>query len=480
MRISSSLPGASSLNIDHLGIVAGIIDDIGLVEQINRIVGTHKLERISSGQLVKAMILNGLGFVSAPLYLFSEFFTGKATEHLIGQGVTPEVLNDDKLARVLDELFENDLTRVFVSVAAKACQVYSVKQRSIHLDASSFSVHGEYHSTEEAAIEITYGYSRDKRPDLKQFIVDLMLTGDGDIPVFFRVADGNENDKEVFARLIREYQQQLNTDALFVADSALYSFDNLQVLRDLKWLCRVPLTLNEAKDALEMIPQSAFEQINQSHRAAEMRSEYAGVPQRWLIIESEARKQREQAGFEKRLGKLEREVSKDLKKLSGTTFHCEEDAISAALVFASKLRYHHLMGVRVVERKRYAKRGQPSASTPFTLSYFVEADLVRAEGSIEKMLARCGRYILATNDLTGLTVEELLAEYKAQQGPERGFKFLKDPLFFTSSVFIKTPARVAALAMVMGLSLLVYSLGQRLLRQALGEILCFCVLVKAW
>ena len=85
------------------------------------------------------------------------------------------------------------------------------------------------------------------------------------------------------------------------------------------------------------------------------------------------------------------------------------------------------------------------------------------------MLARCGRYILATNDHSGLTVEELLAEYKAQQGPERGFRFLKDPLFFTSSVFIKTPARVASLAMVMGLSLLVYSLGQRFLRRVLRE-----------
>ncbi|NEP44568.1 MAG: IS1634 family transposase, partial [Okeania sp. SIO2H7] len=55
----------------------------------------------------------------------------------------------------------------------------------------------------------------------------------------------------------------------------------------------------------------------------------------------------------------------------------------------------------------------------------------------------------------------MLQEYKAQQSTERGFRFLKDPMFFTDSVFIKTPKRVAALAMVMGLCLLVYSLGQR-------------------
>ncbi len=63
--------------------------------------------------------------------------------------------------------------------------------------------------------------------------------------------------------------------------------------------------------------------------------------------------------------------------------------------------------------------------------------------------------------------DDVLREYKAQQSTERGFRFLKDPLFFTSSVFLNSTERVAALAMVMGLCLLVYSLGQRALRQAL-------------
>lgn len=84
-------------NLDHLGLVAGIIDEIGLVEQINQLVGQHECERVSPGHVVKAIILNGLGFVSAPLYLFSRFFEGKATEHLIGEGVQPEHLNDDRM-----------------------------------------------------------------------------------------------------------------------------------------------------------------------------------------------------------------------------------------------------------------------------------------------------------------------------------------------------------------------------------------------
>ena len=83
-------------NLDHLGLVAGVIDEIGIVEIINEIVPEKAGEKVSSGQAVKAMILNGLGLFSSPLYLFSKFFEGKATEHLIGVGIQPEHLNDDR------------------------------------------------------------------------------------------------------------------------------------------------------------------------------------------------------------------------------------------------------------------------------------------------------------------------------------------------------------------------------------------------
>ncbi len=76
-------------DVNHLGIIAGIVDEIGMVEIINRLLGTLPLEVISAGNVVKALILNCLGS-TAPLYLFSQFFVGKATEHLIGQGVKPE------------------------------------------------------------------------------------------------------------------------------------------------------------------------------------------------------------------------------------------------------------------------------------------------------------------------------------------------------------------------------------------------------
>ena len=69
------------LNLDHLGIVAGIIDEMELVEEVNQIVGIKTKESLTPGQVMKAMILNRLGFLSAPLYLFEEFFVGKTTEN---------------------------------------------------------------------------------------------------------------------------------------------------------------------------------------------------------------------------------------------------------------------------------------------------------------------------------------------------------------------------------------------------------------
>jgi transposase len=78
--------------------------------------------------------------------------------------------------------------------------------------------------------------------------------------------------------------------------------------------------------------------------------------------------------------------------------------------------------------------------------------------AIEEELEDSGRYILATNILSTLeepTSDKLLAEYRGRLSIERGFRFLKDPMFFASSMSVKTPRRVAAIAMVMGLCLLV-------------------------
>jgi transposase len=131
-------------NIDHLGIIAGLIDEIGIVEIINEKLGIDKREKISSGQVVKAMILNGLGFVSKPLYLFSKFFEDKGMEKLLGGSVKSDYLNDDKLGRVMDELYKYGLTQLFLELAIALTKTFQIEVNFNHADITSFHLHGKY------------------------------------------------------------------------------------------------------------------------------------------------------------------------------------------------------------------------------------------------------------------------------------------------------------------------------------------------
>ena len=469
-------------DLDHLGLVAGVVDQIGLVECIETRLGRYEDECISAGQVVKAMILNGLGFVSAPLYLFGRFFEGKPTEHLLGESVRPYHLNDDKLGRVLDRLYEAGLTPLFVQVAGQAISNLGVATRRLHLDATSFHLHGHYPQEErqQAAVEgeqsepirITHGYSRDHRPDLKQFVVDLLCSGDGGIPLFFRAADGNDSDAATFATLIGEFREQVDLETLFVADAALYGEQNLKSLEGLHWVCRVPQTIGEARAALEDLDEGAFDPSRrEGYRLAEVKADYAGVAQRWVIIASEARSERMLARLHKELDREEARALAELRKLRRRRFNCQADAREELARLAGRLRFHILEGVEAIGEPYHARRGRPRKGQQPHYRYRVTAELARDEAAVRRAERRAGRFLLATNvlDEEGLPTEEVLEAYLEQGVVERGFRFLKDPMFFTSSVFLKSPKRVAAIAMVMGLCLLVYALGERMLREALSK-----------
>ncbi len=467
-------------NLDHLGIVAGIVDQIGLVEEIDRLVKPHPQQIISTGQVVKAMILNGLGFVSAPLYLFSEFFVGKATEHLLGEGIKPEHLNDDRIGRALDSLSNQGLTTLFTSVAMLAYQRFNLSTKSLHLDSSSFSLFGKYEieSSDESSesiegVKITYGYSKDHRPDLKQFMMDVICAGDGDVPLFVRIGNGNESDRAIFAQLMKQFKQEWNLDSIYVADSALYSAANIQQLGELNWITLVPRSIKTAKILAESIEEEVLlKSAIDGYRIASCCCDYGEVHQRWLIVESKKRLNSDLKQLERRLKKQLKIATSELKLLMKQDFACRHDAQQAADKLSRNWKYHCLESVEIETHPHYNKVGRPTKNqSPERFTYRVTAQVTPVQEIIEIARRRAGRFILATNvlDEKNLPNDEVLTEYKGQQSSERGFRFLKDPLFFTSSVFLNTPRRVAALAMVMGLCLLVYTLGQRQLRQALAD-----------
>lgn len=246
-------------------------------------------------------------------------------------------------------------------------------------------------------------------------------------------------------------------------------------MNHLRWLCRVPQTIKEARTLLEEIPEEAFtKSALEGHRLAEAWSEYGGVQQRWVVVESTERQKAQSKQLEKKLEELDERLEQRLGQLRRERFNCETDAQKALDAFAKGLgRYHRLTEGELMPVESYQRRGRPRKDEePETVGYRIEANLARDEAAIASARRRSGRFILATNVLESerFSKEEvLLREYKEQHRVERGFRFLKDPLFFTSSVFVKTPERVAAIAMVMGLCLLVYALGERVLRRALEE-----------
>lgn len=484
-------------NLDHLGLIAGLVDEIGIVQKINELVGEQPGEIVSPGLAVKAMIINGLGLVSAPLYLFPKFFEGKAIEHLMGEGIQASHLNEYRLGRVLDKLYLVGSSQIFTTIALAAAQKFEIDTETSHLDSSSFHLHGKYESElpsvsvieEETAIKrcdrestnpvssttpikITYGYSRDHRPDLKQFILDLICSSDGDVPLFLRVGSGNESDRAVFASICQEFKQQLNLDSLIVADSALYTAPNLSMLTNLRWLTRVPLSLKQAQQLVSQLNEAEFTSSSVSgYSWSEHKSNYGGIEQRWLVVESRLRRESDQHKLEKKLKKAEAEAQNKLQELSKIEFACAADAVAAAHRLSKQLKSYNL--TQISSKQITVKTDTNSASGhdkySSKLRFKVQAQLKPDTGASAQETKACGRFILATNVLEAqqLGADDMIVKYKEQQAAERGFGFLKDPLFFTDSVFLKSPERIEALALVMGLCLLVYTLGQRLLRHNL-------------
>lgn len=461
-------------DLDHLGIVAGIVDQIKLEERVNESLGTHPQQIVSPGQGIKAMILNGLGFVSAPLYLYEGFFVGKATSHLLGEGIEAEHLNDDYLGRLLDKVWEYGPSKLFSLIAMEAYRSMGLEVRSYHLDSSSLSVHGAYEQGEatEGRIQITHGYSKDQRPDLKQFIVETICCNDGEVPLAFEVASGNQSDKAVFGERFKAFCQHWDVEGTLVADSALYSAENLALLESLHWITRVPLTLRQAQELVTQLPSEAFyASEREGYRLSSVCSTYGGIKQHWVVVENQARVESDCQQLDKQVDKQRQLAQKQLRRQCKTDFNCGEDALAQLQSLAASWRYHTVAESQVIEQLHYGQSGRPKkGATPTHITYRVTAKLVPDEAAIAQARRKAGRFILATNQVDNpeVTAETILHDYKGQQAPERGFRILKDPVFFTSGIFLKTPERIAALATVMGLSLMVYTLAQRQLRQALA------------
>lgn len=462
--------------LQQAGIVAGICNEIGLIETIDHYIPKPK-RKVSVGQAVQAMVLNGLGFTGRALYLTPRFFSKRPVEILIGENVTAADLHDDCLGTALDALYEYGITELFYHTAAQALHTYGIEYRFVHLDSTTFSLHGAYDGEEDdtQVVKITKGFSKDHKPELNQVIATLMCAYRSSVPVWLEVLSGNESDKTTFRKSIRQYCAQFDRKQLpyFVADSALYTRESLQELSGVRWVSRVPETVKEVKDVIRGLEKDKMNRCADPHyRITRHRSEYGGVSQRWVIVYSEKSYQREKKTFAKNLLKKTTELEKEWWHLSNQDFACEADAIKAAEKFRKKLKLH-TVAYQTNCRLSYPTKGRPGKNTePNAERWNITGTIAVDQKAIAEAEKTKGMFIVATNELDEkrLSDESLLNVYKAQGvSVERGFRFLKDPLFYAESMYLNSPKRIMALIMVMGLSLLVYSLAEKRVRAALQE-----------
>jgi len=468
--------------LDHLGLVAAMFDELGIGEVIDRATRHQPETRIvTTGYAVKAMVLNGLGFVNQQLYLVPRFFQDKPTARLLAPLlIEAKHLNDDALGRALDTLYAYDVTALYSLIAATAAERLGLAPRFAHLDSTSFHVDGHYNSGEapaEQVVHITRGYSRDHRPDLNQVMLELIIEHQAGIPVLMKPLSGHRSDGQAFGQVVSEPIAQLPTTygtSSLVADSALYSEANLQQFANtqLKWITRVPATLSNAQAVLGQADPQTMTPLADGYRYHVVPSTYGGVEQRWVLIYSAQRHPHAQHTVQKQLLKQGDKEVNTFKKLCRTTFACEADAQQAVATFTQSLRATFLHQVALRPIPRYDKRGRPGQGAfPAQVIYMIEGALASSIAAHPALVNQQSCFILATNELdnTQLPPQELLAGYKGQALAERGFRFLKDPRFLASSLYLKTPERIMALLMVMTVCLLVYAALEYRIRKALKD-----------
>jgi transposase len=473
--------------LDHLGIVAGVCQEIGLAAYLDALAGPTQ-QQVSVGTATVAMILNGLGFSNRRLYLVSQFFATKPVEHLLGSGITAEMLHDDCLGRTLDWLYAHDPTTLFAGIARQARHRCGIAVRQVHVDTTSFSVMGadtpeagelDETTPEAQTIAVTYGYSRDHRADLKQWMLALATTRAGDLPLFTQALDGNASDKQTLVAAVEALAEQLPASdtaeqetPIFVADSGLYSAGNIARLNaaEIRWISRVPETSKAAQAAQAVLeaPDAAGQQVGQIGWAAVPE---APSGERWVLVRTTQGEERARATLQQHVEKSRQQWEKTWWHLGAKRFACEPDAQAALTSCLTSCPAWFTVQASVTGQPKHRRPGRPRKdATPERAEWQIQAALTVNEEEVTRAVRHKASCLVATHvlDQADLCDQELIQTYKDQHSVERGFAFLKDPLFLASSVFVKKPERIVALALVMVLCLLVYRLAEHRLREQLA------------
>ncbi len=403
-------------------------------------------------------------------------------------------LSDDGIGRALDRLFDADRGTLLTRIMASAVTRFTLSLDELHDDSTSIRVTGQYRSAVGRRVRgkrtpcITYGYSKDHRPDLKQWLFILTTTQDGGIPVQFRCTDGHTSDIVTH----EETWDSLCTVAgrpgfLYVADCKLCNEDAMNHIDRYRgrFLTVLPRTRLEDREFREWIqshepPWEIVRDEENSRRKDGPRNRWRafkhhlpskeGWPVIWLWSALLALKQ-EQSRRE-RIAKAEEQLGEWQAQLTGAKSRRrshEDVAARVAAILGGQVSRWLEVEIHGTEAHRYrqANRGRPGPDTRYVrrttrgwrLAWKVDEHMIAYDRNSD------GRYPLLTNDRE-LSIQEAFAAHRRQPAIEKHFAQLKS-VFELAPIFLKNEARIEAFFFVYFLALLVQALVERELRQGM-------------
>ena len=485
--IRSMLNGMRMSQAEHLPIVAQFCEKIGLADTVNTAVPTDMA--VDVGTVVQLMVLDTLSGRS-PLYRLESFAESVDTGLLLGREVPSSAFNDTTLGRAMDAIYEAGTEQLFSQVAFRAAGVFpeDMDMKHVHFDTTSVSVWGDYLlcTDQEDQLQVNLGYSKDRRPDLKQFLIK-MLCVHRNIPVLGGCENGNASDKAINNHTLNNLSKYLARYGIgegafvYIADSAMITPRNLEAVGNNLFISRRPATYNETgrviADAVkkgkwrnvETGAQSSGSRKAATYRVCEMDVTIREKSYRAIVVHSDAHDKRRQKKLDRMLAESHEQAEKTLKRAVKVEYFCREDAEAAVDKLCGEKSPFHCCQCRAVEKKTYS-RGRPQKNGERTVSkirYILEGDVIERSEEGQRVREAAGCFVLLTNTpLEGEMAhapEDVLTAYKEQHGIEANFGFLKDDLI-VNDLFLKKPDRIEVLGFILLTALLIWRLMEHVMR----------------
>jgi len=487
--------------VAHMPLVLGVLRRLEVATVIDRLIPPHPAHGLSCGRGVEALVLAILDGHHA-LYKVGRRLEERGMVTLLQPELTRAALNDYRLGHILDALFAANLNTVFGVVALKALEVYAIPTPWLHQDTTTIALYGAYADEPQTlgAPRPAYGHSKDGRDDLKQVLLSLGVSGDGGIPLRLGLRDGNRSDSVETPVAIEECLA-LGLEGVrgIVADSKAYSRRTLGVCIEHKidLVTLVPRTCTVRQELevwgqqqpgfpllVEKPGRTKAEEPRRWHgqsvrRQVEVEYSDGCIAQeelRFVVVHSSQLAQQQTQTYAAAQEKEAAALADHGRHVHARWFACLPDAEAAIVEYEGQgpghrgrrprpWRYHavHYRIVADTRHTRRPRRGRPAKTAPpplesgYRLVVEVEALANAAEDN--------GWTVLATTvSAEDGTDGEILQAYQDQNTTvEPGFRWIKHPAAI-APVWLEKPERIAALAMLTVLGLLVYSVIQRQVR----------------